>query len=669
MTQEVKPLDHQKHRMFVNWAEQQLEHDSGFHRKIIFSNEAHFRLNGFVNKQDNTVTRRPSQPTSTSTYPPATITRSNDKLQINFPYIRNRPKENQIEQSECKDKELKIPAHCQSLKSDSSDTTSASSLADRETFIPANKRNTLDEQSSDDHHSGCVFNQSHHRSRQMKIMPSQSTSNDHTKNTSQTMITDDSKRIRSPSWQWFQRKNWHQPLPLLSSPSPSSLSSPLLSSTLTSSSSLTTTSLLSPSPTNGFSYLPENSISDGSPNSVSDPLCLSRGETAEQLKPDTDTTERTMTMTRVVGAPPEESQQHLSSWQPLLQFSFNALALATPTTSSSSPTPVSAPSPCCPAPLPLPLGFPKPSHSKSPPTPNTPGQATATATTEEDNFVSKRKHSSLCYNQSSSSNNTQSKSSNNNDYNNNNNSAENLFTDKNPPTKEHKTIAERLRNFHRSQDLVTLRPPLDSPGISNQPLSQAYLNNNNNSSCVSPPLKPLTSAADISFSRSSDNNLVYRSHSKSPQQIKSSVEEEEACWKSDDHCFNLSVNNCALTCPSTACGADRSTKHLSHKPLSNGENSVSLNPSTSPPPFISSIDCNQHSPSSLDRLKVVASSSLSLEKYSDLVAPAEVVAADEPKRKRALPTATSAAELAAPSAEAEELYRICLSEVRPTFWW
>ena len=50
--QELKPLDQQKRRMFVNWAEQQLESDSDFYRKIIFSDEAHFWLNGFVNKQN-----------------------------------------------------------------------------------------------------------------------------------------------------------------------------------------------------------------------------------------------------------------------------------------------------------------------------------------------------------------------------------------------------------------------------------------------------------------------------------------------------------------------------------------------------------------------------------------------------------------------------------------
>ena len=52
LMQELKPLDQQKHRMFVNWAEQQLENDSDFDRKIIFSDEAHFWLNGLVKKEN-----------------------------------------------------------------------------------------------------------------------------------------------------------------------------------------------------------------------------------------------------------------------------------------------------------------------------------------------------------------------------------------------------------------------------------------------------------------------------------------------------------------------------------------------------------------------------------------------------------------------------------------
>ena len=51
MTQELKPLDDQKRRIFVNGAEQQLENDSDFYRKIIFNDEAHFWLNGIVNKE------------------------------------------------------------------------------------------------------------------------------------------------------------------------------------------------------------------------------------------------------------------------------------------------------------------------------------------------------------------------------------------------------------------------------------------------------------------------------------------------------------------------------------------------------------------------------------------------------------------------------------------
>ncbi|XP_033213781.1 uncharacterized protein LOC117170846 [Belonocnema kinseyi] len=52
LTQELKPLDHQKQRMFLNWAEQQLENDPDFYRKIVFSDEAHFWLNNFVNEQN-----------------------------------------------------------------------------------------------------------------------------------------------------------------------------------------------------------------------------------------------------------------------------------------------------------------------------------------------------------------------------------------------------------------------------------------------------------------------------------------------------------------------------------------------------------------------------------------------------------------------------------------
>ena len=52
LTQELKPLDHLQRRNFSTWAPAKLEENEEFHRKIIFSDEAHFWLNGFVNKQN-----------------------------------------------------------------------------------------------------------------------------------------------------------------------------------------------------------------------------------------------------------------------------------------------------------------------------------------------------------------------------------------------------------------------------------------------------------------------------------------------------------------------------------------------------------------------------------------------------------------------------------------
>ena len=50
LTQELKPLDHLKRRNFSNWVLAKLEENEEFHRKTILSDEAHFWLNGFVNK-------------------------------------------------------------------------------------------------------------------------------------------------------------------------------------------------------------------------------------------------------------------------------------------------------------------------------------------------------------------------------------------------------------------------------------------------------------------------------------------------------------------------------------------------------------------------------------------------------------------------------------------
>ena len=42
LTQELKTLDHVKRRNISNWALAKLEENEEFHRKIIFSDEAHF---------------------------------------------------------------------------------------------------------------------------------------------------------------------------------------------------------------------------------------------------------------------------------------------------------------------------------------------------------------------------------------------------------------------------------------------------------------------------------------------------------------------------------------------------------------------------------------------------------------------------------------------------
>ncbi|CAK9813004.1 hypothetical protein ANTPLA_LOCUS7629 [Anthophora plagiata] len=51
LTQKLKPTDHAQRREFVEWImEQQVYAD--FSSKIIFSDEAHFHLDGFVNRQN-----------------------------------------------------------------------------------------------------------------------------------------------------------------------------------------------------------------------------------------------------------------------------------------------------------------------------------------------------------------------------------------------------------------------------------------------------------------------------------------------------------------------------------------------------------------------------------------------------------------------------------------
>ncbi|GFW37386.1 hypothetical protein TNCV_859931 [Trichonephila clavipes] len=44
--------DHQARRRFVEWAQNEIAVVPDFHKRILFSDEAHFWLNGFVNKQN-----------------------------------------------------------------------------------------------------------------------------------------------------------------------------------------------------------------------------------------------------------------------------------------------------------------------------------------------------------------------------------------------------------------------------------------------------------------------------------------------------------------------------------------------------------------------------------------------------------------------------------------
>ncbi|XP_018375528.1 PREDICTED: uncharacterized protein LOC108769183 [Trachymyrmex cornetzi] len=71
MTQELKANDHPLRYQFAVWAIDQLNNDVDFGRKIIFSDEAHFHLGGYVNKQNcriwgseqpHTIVERPMHP-------------------------------------------------------------------------------------------------------------------------------------------------------------------------------------------------------------------------------------------------------------------------------------------------------------------------------------------------------------------------------------------------------------------------------------------------------------------------------------------------------------------------------------------------------------------------------------------------------------------------------
>jgi len=52
LTQDLKINDHRQRRVFADWILEQLEINPNFAKQIIFSDEAHFWMNGYVNKQN-----------------------------------------------------------------------------------------------------------------------------------------------------------------------------------------------------------------------------------------------------------------------------------------------------------------------------------------------------------------------------------------------------------------------------------------------------------------------------------------------------------------------------------------------------------------------------------------------------------------------------------------
>lgn len=55
LTQELKPRDHGQRRIYADWVLEQQEVDADFSKKVLFSDEAHFQLSGYVNKQNSRI--------------------------------------------------------------------------------------------------------------------------------------------------------------------------------------------------------------------------------------------------------------------------------------------------------------------------------------------------------------------------------------------------------------------------------------------------------------------------------------------------------------------------------------------------------------------------------------------------------------------------------------
>ncbi|GFS70214.1 DUF4817 domain-containing protein [Trichonephila clavipes] len=51
----IHQKDHKARRRFVEWAQNEIAVVPDFHKRILFSDEAHFWLNGYVNKQNRRI--------------------------------------------------------------------------------------------------------------------------------------------------------------------------------------------------------------------------------------------------------------------------------------------------------------------------------------------------------------------------------------------------------------------------------------------------------------------------------------------------------------------------------------------------------------------------------------------------------------------------------------
>ena len=52
LTQQLKPGEHSQRRRYLQWVLEQEAVDGNFSNKIFFSDDAHFTIDGYVNKQN-----------------------------------------------------------------------------------------------------------------------------------------------------------------------------------------------------------------------------------------------------------------------------------------------------------------------------------------------------------------------------------------------------------------------------------------------------------------------------------------------------------------------------------------------------------------------------------------------------------------------------------------